>query len=72
MDRREFFKSAATLVSTSPFSKLVRASDRWDGFPESELKYDTYIETMPVSGYRHASPTAYEAFQDMKFGCRIH
>jgi len=31
-----------------------------------------YIEEVPVTGYHWASSAAYEAFQDMKYGVRIH
>ena len=36
------------------------------------MKNDYYIEKTPIAGYRWAPPSAYEAFQDMKFGIRIH
>lgn len=32
----------------------------------------SYVEETPVDGYRWASPAAYEAFWDMKYGVRIH
>jgi alpha-L-fucosidase len=32
----------------------------------------SYIEEAPVPGYQWASPAAYEAFHDMKYGVRIH
>ena len=31
-----------------------------------------YVEDEPVPEYTHASPAAYEAFRDMKYGIRIH
>lgn len=31
-----------------------------------------YIEEKPIAGYHWASPEAYEAFWDMKYGVRIH
>jgi alpha-L-fucosidase len=31
-----------------------------------------YIEPEPQADYRHASPAAFEAFRDLKFGVRIH
>ena len=36
------------------------------------LRNDSYIESTPVESYHSASSSAYEAFQDMKFGVRIH
>ncbi len=32
----------------------------------------SYIEEVPQQGYHWASPAAYEAFNDMKYGVRIH
>ncbi len=32
----------------------------------------SYIEEVPKPGYHWASPAAYEAFLDMKYGVRIH
>ena len=32
----------------------------------------SYVETDPVPQYQHASPQAYEAFRDLKFGIRVH
>jgi alpha-L-fucosidase len=43
-----------------------------DGFPPSELQNVPYIETHPIAEYQPAPASAYEAFQDMKFGVRIH
>ena len=42
------------------------------GFLPSFLRNDSYIETTPVPEYHWAPASAYEAFQDMKFGARIH
>ena len=36
------------------------------------LRDEDYIETTPVPEYHSAPASAYEAFQDMKFGIRIH
>ncbi|MGH9616975.1 MAG: alpha-L-fucosidase [Acidobacteriaceae bacterium] len=71
MNRREFLSSAAALAA-SACPALAQLAHHEPGFPPSELKYVPYIETVPVAGYRFASPTAYEAFNDMKFGARIH
>ncbi len=41
--------------------------------PEREFsQVRFYIEEEPDPGYQHASEAAYEAFQDFKFGVRIH
>ena len=31
-----------------------------------------YVEDQPVPEYQHASPAAFEAFEDIKYGIRIH
>jgi alpha-L-fucosidase len=33
---------------------------------------ESYVELDPVPAYHHASPAAFEAFRDWKFGVRIH
>jgi alpha-L-fucosidase len=43
--------------------------------PPENSHYQTvrdFIEEVPVHGYEWASPAAYEAFYDMKYGIRIH
>lgn len=72
MNRREFLASAAAFTTVSTRGGLAQASEPTQGFPASLLADEPYIETTPVRGYHHASPKAYEAFQDMKFGVRIH
>jgi alpha-L-fucosidase len=42
------------------------------GFPPSMLVDVDYIESTPIAEYHNAPTSAYEAFQDMKFGIRIH
>jgi alpha-L-fucosidase len=42
------------------------------GFTPAMLNFDYYVEAAPVAEYRNAPASAYEAFQDMKFGARIH
>ena len=56
----------------SPDPNLGKPSGSNYGFPSSEISPDSYIEQEPIGGYHNASRTAYEAFQDMKFGVRIH
>ena len=34
--------------------------------------YEPYAENSPIAEYHWAPASAYEAFQDMKFGIRIH
>lgn len=43
--------------------------------PKTDSHYrqvQSYIEDVPVPGYRWASEKAYEAFRDIKYGVRIH
>jgi alpha-L-fucosidase len=73
MNRRQFLvSSSAALAATAVYPGLAQAPERFHGFPASLLKHDPYIENTPVAAYRSASASAYEAFQDMKFGVRIH
>lgn len=72
MDRRKFVASAMAMAASSACSGLAEASDRSRGFPASLLRYEPYAETTPVPGYHWAPSSAYEAFQDTKFGVRIH
>jgi len=72
MNRREFLASAAAMAATSAYSGRAQAPRQSHEFPPSELRSDSYIESTPVDEYHWASTSAYEAFQDMKFGARIH
>ena len=72
MNRREFCVSAVALTTGTVFSGLAQLPEQENGFPANVLKNDYYIEKTPIAGYRWAPPSAYEAFQDMKFGIRIH
>ena len=72
MNRRDFLASAAALAATSPLRGLGQSPQPVHGFPPAMLRGDSYIETTPVAEYHNAPESAYEAFQDMKFGIRIH
>jgi len=51
------------------------AKNRNHNLPKTDRQYrytSGYIEDEPVPGYQWASEKAYEDFQDMKFGVRIH
>jgi alpha-L-fucosidase len=73
MNRRDFIfsgialgTSARAIGSEAPFQHRL---------PESDFHYrkvKSYVEEVPVAGYHWASPRAYEAFNDIKFGVRIH
>jgi alpha-L-fucosidase len=70
MNRRDFCRSTLALTATWTHPLLAQNPD--DGFPANLLKNDSYIEATPIAGYKCAPASAYEAFQDMKFGIRIH
>ena len=72
MNRREFLTSTAALTASYACHGFTQSASPIHGFPSSELKNDLYIENPPLPGYHSAPASAYEAFQDMKFGIRIH
>jgi alpha-L-fucosidase len=72
MNRREFLVSTTALVGSSFYPGFTQSAEPLHGFPSSELKNDTYIENPPIQEYHSAPASAYGAFQDMKFGIRIH
>jgi len=43
--------------------------------PSTDFHYKrtkSYVEDQPVAQYQHASPAVIEAFEDIKYGVRIH
>lgn len=72
MYRRDFLASATALAATSLYEGFGQSQVAEGGFPSSEIGDLTFIETLPVPQYHHAPSSAYEAFNDMKFGIRIH
>ncbi|WP_348269489.1 alpha-L-fucosidase [Edaphobacter paludis] len=72
MNRREFLAATAALATTSAYPGLAQTTELSHGFPASVLRDVPYIETTPVPEYHSASASAYDAFQDMKFGARVH
>jgi alpha-L-fucosidase len=68
MNRREFLASTTALAATTVYPGLAQTP----ASTELPTKVQTYIEDKPVDDYKWASPSAYEAFQDMKFGVRVH
>lgn len=78
MNRREFLATTAALAAASALPALAqppalaKPQDQAPSFPPSLLKNDPYIENPPIASYHPAPASAYEAFQDMKFGIRIH
>ncbi|HLP74077.1 MAG TPA: alpha-L-fucosidase [Bacteroidales bacterium] len=59
-------KQEADNFSSDPSKHRLPKSDRHYQYTSG------YIEDIPVPGYRWASRKAYEEFNDMKFGVRIH
>ena len=72
MNRREFVSLSAAFAAMAAAPGFTQSEQRARGFPESELKYQPYVELNPVVEYHSAPAAAYEAFLDMKFGIRIH
>jgi hypothetical protein len=58
----------------SPYEsqRFGQASAPVNSFPASSLRNEPYVESVPIPEYHSAPTSAYEAFQDMKFGVRIH
>jgi len=69
MNRRDFMTATGAVAAASVYPSLAPLSAQTPYGPTDER---SYIEPVPVAAYRHPSPSAYEAFQDMKFGIRIH
>jgi alpha-L-fucosidase len=72
MNRRDFLASAAAMAATSVSSGFAQTSASVNSFPTSLLLNEPYVEDIPIPEYHSAPTAAYEAFQDMKFGIRIH
>jgi alpha-L-fucosidase len=72
MNRRDFLASSAALATACAYPALAQSASPEAGFPPSLLTGDPYIENPPIASYHSAPASAYESFQDMKFGIRIH
>jgi hypothetical protein len=73
MNRRDFLASATALAASSVYPGFGQASaPPVNSFPASSLRNEPYVESVPIPEYHSAPTSAYEAFQDMKFGVRIH
>jgi len=72
MNRRSFLESTLALPAVLGASFGQGQTHR---LPKTDSHYrqvQSYIEDVPVAGYRWASEQAYEAFRDIKYGVRIH
>lgn len=77
MQRRQFLSSTGLVLASRLLEPVpsFAASTAAHRLPETDPHYRrvrSYVEETPVPKYRWASEAAYEAFQDMKFGIRIH
>jgi alpha-L-fucosidase len=72
MNRRDFLASATAVAATSVYPGFGQAPESVNSFPPSLLRNEPYAESVPIPEYHSAPASAYEAFQDMKFGVRIH
>jgi alpha-L-fucosidase len=71
MNRREFLRRT-TMAASAAWTYRSFVDSPSEGFPASELQNVPYIEAQPIGDYHFAPSSAYEAFEDMKFGVRIH
>jgi alpha-L-fucosidase len=88
LERRNFLAGTAVTLGSRVFSSSAIANglvaQAQDPAAESPLLHRLpddephlkrvrgFVESVPVEGYNWASPAAYEAFYDMKYGIRIH
>lgn len=73
MNRREFIAStAAALATAHGYPGLAQLPEPLHRFPALDMGRVPYIENATVREYHWAPASAYEAFQDTKFGIRIH
>lgn len=72
MNRREFLAASAAATAGAVCPKVLSAAAKSGPSAAWADSSDWYVERVPIPAYHHASPAAYEAFQDMKFGIRIH
>jgi alpha-L-fucosidase len=79
MNRRTFLTAAGAAALSVPIRHRLQAQQSEPPInhrlPTTDIEYQrskTYIEEVPVAGYHWASDRAVEAFNDLKFGLRIH
>ncbi len=81
MNRRDFLAAMAATSTYPGFARAAGQSEQpcadsafvkiWEA-GSAPASNDSYIEKQPVPEFHRASASAYEAFQDTKFGVRIH
>ena len=78
MQRRHFLSRTGLLLASrllEPIPSFASPTSAQHRLPATDPHYrrvKSYIEDTPVPEYKWASEAAYEAFQDMKYGIRIH
>jgi alpha-L-fucosidase len=79
LQRRHFLSRTGLLLTSrllepipSFASPTSSAQHRLPATDPHYRRVKSYIEDTPVPEYKWASEAAYEAFQDMKYGIRIH
>jgi alpha-L-fucosidase len=73
MNRREFLATTSAMAAASTLPDWAQQpGGNVTSFPDNVLRESPYVEHDPIDGYHNASAAAYEAFQDIKFGARIH
>jgi alpha-L-fucosidase len=71
----KFFLLYLSGLAAAAACSWAQSADDAIRLPRTDAHYGTvmdYVGEIPESGYRHASPEAFEAFRDMKYGVRIH
>jgi alpha-L-fucosidase len=77
LQRRQFLSRtgmvlASGLLGPIPSFASSTSAHRLPATDPHYLRVRSYVEETPVPGYQWAPEAAYEAFQDMKFGIRVH
>jgi alpha-L-fucosidase len=75
INRRQWLTMGAAAFAGSHLSGGAESGVPPHRLPESESQYKRvkgYIEETPIPDYRWASSQAYERFQDIKYGVRVH
>lgn len=73
MNRRDFIASTSAVAALSAVPSWALGQENINSFPEKVLQGDSpYVEQDPIPEYHNAPASSYEAFQDMKFGARVH
>src|SRR5436305_5468462 len=75
LTRRQMIAAGASIFAASLLEAAPAPGIAPHRLPANERQYvrvKDYVEETPIPAYHWASSQAYEAFQDMKYGVRIH